>query len=36
MKDFFYFAYGSNMLTERLVKRTSTARIMGPAYASGL
>lgn len=33
MTSFFYFAYGSNMLTERLVARCPSARPVGTAYA---
>ena len=32
MSTFFYFAYGSNMLTERLVARCSTAKAIGIAF----
>jgi len=30
-----YFAYGSNMLTSRLISRVSSAQITGSAYLSG-
>lgn len=32
---FLYFAYGSNMLTERLVARCPSARAIGPVRAEG-
>lgn len=32
---FLYFAYGSNMLTERLAARCPSARALGPARAQG-
>ncbi len=32
---FLYFAYGSNMLTERLAARCPSARVVGPARAEG-
>ena len=35
MSTFTYFAYGSNMLTSRLVARCASARAIGPAYADG-
>ena len=30
-----YFAYGSNMLTERLISRISSAQVIGTAYLTG-
>ncbi len=35
MSTFQYFAYGSNMLTERLVRRCPSAVAVGPATAKG-
>jgi len=35
MRTFHYFAYGSNMLTERLRARCPSARPLGPARAAG-
>lgn len=35
MKTFFYFGYGSNMMTNRLIARCSSARAKGLAFAEG-
>lgn len=35
MTQFCYFAYGSNMLTQRLQARCPSATLVGPAFASG-
>lgn len=35
MTNFYYFAYGSNMLAERLAARCPGAQALGPAKASG-
>jgi hypothetical protein len=35
MNTFIYFAYGSNMLTERLRARCPSVRVIGPAVVSG-
>lgn len=32
---FFYFAYGSNLLSARLLERTPSARVVGPAVLPG-
>ena len=35
MQTFLYFAYGSNLLTTRLVARCASARVISPAFADG-